>query len=125
MNRCEICGRPGDKHHIVHKGEGGMDFPLNVIYLCPRHHRGREGPHKNPEVDRAYKHRLQNALKETLSLAFYELKEARRLVGFSRSAERTLQRTLRREKEGYRSEDIIFYLMGGVLLEDESNLIDF
>lgn len=39
--RCEICGesKAVDNHHIIHKSEGGSDYGLNRVWLCPNHHR--------------------------------------------------------------------------------------
>ena len=39
---CEICGTGNvkpDNHHIIHKADGGSDYGMNRIYLCPNHHR--------------------------------------------------------------------------------------
>jgi hypothetical protein len=35
---CELCGRPGECHHIITRGSGGDDDPSNIMILCPDHH---------------------------------------------------------------------------------------
>lgn len=39
MVRCEICGMPAERHHIVSRGAGGVDDAYNVLWLCRAHHR--------------------------------------------------------------------------------------
>lgn len=124
MNRCRICGRPGDQHHIIHKDEGGLEFPLNHIYLCERHHRGPHGPHRDEKVDKLYKESLLAALKGLFPKEYYREEEIRSLAALSRSLTRTLVKTLKIYKEGYRSDDIIDFLMGGNLILDEDDFLE-
>ena len=37
MEICEVkgCNQPGQRHHIVFRSQGGLDFKLNYKYLCP------------------------------------------------------------------------------------------
>lgn len=46
MEICEVpgCGKPGQRHHIVFRSQGGLDIPVNYKYLCPEHHTGNESP---------------------------------------------------------------------------------
>ena len=37
--RCEICGLPADRHHVVSRGAGGVDEEYNILLLCRGHHR--------------------------------------------------------------------------------------
>lgn len=41
-----------EKHHIVFKSQGGLDFDLNYKYLDSNSHRGNLGPHKNKETEK-------------------------------------------------------------------------
>ena len=75
MLRCQICGKPAERHHIVYKSQGGVDFPLNFKYLCPEHHRGEYGPHKNRKLDLKYKLEMQHKLEKLLYKKFYTLDE--------------------------------------------------
>lgn len=124
MNRCKVCGNPGEKHHIIHKDEGGLEYPLNVIYLCELHHRGRNGPHRDEKVDRAYKLNLQSSLKNRLVKSYYQEDELRNLLKLSRSLTRTLARTLKIHKEGFERDEIIDFLMGGNLILDENDFLE-
>ena len=75
MSHCVVCGKPGDKHHIIHKAEGGLETPLNYLYLCPEHHRGFMGPHRNTDVDLSYKLDMQRNLEELFASKFYSAME--------------------------------------------------
>lgn len=125
LNKCVVCGKEGDTHHIIHKDEGGLEYPLNRIFLCDEHHRGLYGPHRDPSVDMNYKKDLQMTLHELFPDSFYREEEIRERAKLSNSLLRTLLKTLKRDKEGYRTVDIIDFLMGGYQMadEDEPDLI--
>lgn len=112
MLRCEICGKQADKHHIVYRCQGGVDFPLNFRYLCSEHHRGKNGPHKSRKLDLEYKLEMQKSLENLLYKDYYNLDE---LVGLLEINKGMLKRLLKEHKlykEGYRSSDIVYRLMG-------------
>lgn len=113
MSHCVVCGKPGDKHHVIHKAEGGLETPLNYIYLCPEHHRGFMGPHRNNEVDLNYKLDMQKNLEELFTSKFYSAMEIRSLSQISVSNLKKFMKTNRLHKEGYERNDILFFLMGG------------
>lgn len=112
MLKCKICGKKADIHHIVHKGKGGFEFPLNYIYLCHYHHRGPLGPHKNLITDLKYKLELQSQLYSLLPKDFYSSKELNSILGIKGNPLKRLISTLKLYKEGYSKKDIIFTLMG-------------
>lgn len=112
MIRCEVCGKPADKHHIIHKCEGGLDFPMNYKYLCFEHHHGRKGPHKDNTTDLYYKLELQDKLKNLLQDEFYTLDKLTSLLEINCRPLKKLLKDCRLYKEGYRANDIIFSLMG-------------
>jgi hypothetical protein len=118
LYRCEICGREADQHHIVHRCEGGLSFPLNIKYLCKDHHRGKKGPHKDNTVDLQYKLELQRKLKDILCKEYYFIEELTFLLEIKRRILKKLLKDFRLHKEGYRSEDIIFRLMGNRSYEE-------
>lgn len=113
MSHCVVCGKPGDTHHVIHKAEGGLETPLNYIYLCPEHHRGLMGPHRNSEVDLFYKLDMQKNLEDLFASKFYSAMEIRSLSQISNSNLKKFMKTNRLHKEGYERNDIIFFLMGG------------
>ncbi|MCM8711486.1 HNH endonuclease [Clostridium sp. SYSU_GA19001] len=112
MYKCEICGRKADIHHIVHKNEGGLDFPLNYKCLCPEHHRGKEGPHRNSKIDIEYKLELQDKLEGILSKDFYTIEELIELLSLNKTKAKKYFKELKLYKEGYRKSDVIYRLMG-------------
>jgi hypothetical protein len=112
LYKCEVCGRAADKHHIVHRSQGGIDFPLNIMFLCHEHHRGKTGPHKNRITDIQYKLELQEKLYSLLIKEYYRAEELADILSINRGMIRKLVKGLKTHKEGYRSKDIIYSLMG-------------
>jgi hypothetical protein len=112
LYKCEICGRQADIHHIVHKNEGGLDFFLNYKYLCPEHHRGKEGPHRNHKTDIEYKLEMQDKLNNILYKDFYNKEELIDILNLNKTKAKKFFKELKIYKEGYKKEDIIYRLMG-------------
>lgn len=112
-DKCAVCGKHGDKHHVIHKAEGGLDTPLNYIYLCQEHHRGPMGPHQNQKIDLYYKLEMQKRLEELFSNKYYSAMEIRQMSQISNSNLKKFMKTNRLHKEGYDRNDIIFFLLGG------------
>lgn len=112
MLRCEICGRQADKHHIVYRSQGGVDFPLNFRYLCSEHHRGKCGPHKNRRLDLEYKLQMQKSLEDLLYKEYYNIEELVPLLEINKGMLKRLLKNYKLYKEGYKKSDIIYRLMG-------------
>ena len=112
MLKCEICGEPADKHHIVYKSQGGIEFPLNFRYLCSVHHRGPSGPHKNRKLDLEYKLDMQKKLENVLIKEYYIIEELVPLLNINKGMIKRLFKDCKENDEGYRKGDIIFRLMG-------------
>ncbi|KZL92089.1 HNH endonuclease [Clostridium magnum] len=112
MLRCEICGKQADKHHIVYRCQGGVDFPLNFRYLCSEHHRGKNGPHKSRKLDLEYKLEMQKSLENLLYKDYYNLDELVGLLEINKGMLKRLLKEYKLYKEGYRSSDIVYRLMG-------------
>ena len=112
MYKCEICGREADIHHIVHKNEGGLEFPLNYKYLCSEHHRGKFGPHKNNKIDIEYKLELQDRLENILHKDFYTMEELIEILNLNKTKAKKFFKELKLHKEGYSKADIVYKLMG-------------
>lgn len=110
--KCEVCGKQADKHHIVYRSQGGIDFPLNFKYLCQEHHRGKEGPHKNRKLDLQYKLDMQNSLQTLLYKDFYILDELVSLLQINKGMLKRIFKEYKLYKEGYRKLDIVYRLMG-------------
>jgi hypothetical protein len=112
LYKCEICSREADIHHIVHKNQGGLDFPLNYKCLCPEHHRGKYGPHRDSKVDLEYKLDLQYRLERLLEKNFYTVEELIELLSLNKTKAKKFFKELKLYKEGYKKDDIIYRLMG-------------
>jgi biotin operon repressor len=112
LYKCEVCGRAADKHHIVHRSQGGIDFSLNIKHLCDEHHRGKTGPHKNRTTDLQYKLELQYNLRSLLTKEYYRMEELADTLRINSRMIRKLVKGLKTHKEGYRSKDVIYRLMG-------------
>lgn len=119
MHLCEICKKEADVHHIVHRHEGGLDIEINYMYLCEKHHRGKNGPHKNIEVDIKYKIKLQNKLYKLFYKKYYNSKEISSILHISTNMLKRITKNMKLYKEGYDKEDIILFLMGGKLYSKE------
>lgn len=119
MLRCEICGKQADKHHIVYRSQGGVDFPINFRYLCSEHHRGKNGPHKNRRLDLEYKLEMQKNLEELLYKEYYTIEELSFLLEINKGMLKKLLKDYKLYKEGYKRADIIYRLMGKKLYTEE------
>ena len=38
LNLCAVCKKKGERHHIKHRGSGGVDDDWNILSLCRLHH---------------------------------------------------------------------------------------
>ena len=112
MLQCEVCGKPADKHHIVYKSQGGIEFPLNFRYLCALHHRGNMGPHKNRRLDLEYKLNMQRSLEDILIEEIYHIEELVPLLNINKGMIKRLFKEYKQDDKGFRKADIIFRLMG-------------
>lgn len=117
---CEICNQKADIHHIVHRSEGGFDIKINYKYLCPKHHRGKYGPHKSLTVDIQYKIELQNKLYALLPKKYYTAKEIGRILEIPSNTLKRITKNIKLYKEGYKKDDIIFTLMGNTFYNEET-----
>ena len=119
MLECEVCGRTADKHHIVYRCQGGVDFPLNFKYLCSEHHRGKMGPHKSRRVDLECKIEMQYKLNNILNKDYYNIDDLVVLLEISKGVLKRLLKDCRLYKEGYKKSDIIYRLMGNKIYTED------
>lgn len=118
MRPCEVCGAPGERHHIVFRSHGGLNIDVNYAYLCTWHHtQGPDAPHRNHWRDLLLKLRMQRDLENMLWAETYRVEEIAEIIGIDR---RSLEKKMRRvpnEQGNYKREDIIKFLMGGKLYD--------
>lgn len=124
MYICEVCGKQADKHHIVHRHEGGLDIPLNIKYLCNEHHRGKLSPHKNSMIDNMYKLEMQERLESLLVKDYYTTCEASQLLDIKERVLKRILKGFKLYKEGYRNCDITYCLMGNKCYTEDI-LVDY
>lgn len=101
-----------EKHHIVFKRQGGLDFELNYKRLTPEMHRGDLGPHKNRKVDLLYKRELELNLRTILTDTHYFEGELIQILGLDKKQAHKAFRHIRFTNKGMKREDVIFRLMG-------------
>lgn len=101
-----------EKHHIVFKSQGGLDFELNYKRLSPEDHRGTYGPHLNRKVDLAYKIEMESKLRRLLKDNFYTIEELIETLGLKKKQAYKAFRKVNQHPEGMKREDVIYRLMG-------------
>lgn len=119
MEPCEICGRPGQRHHIVFRSQGGMNIRVNFAYLCAEHH--TDGPaavHNCRELDLRLKVRLQRELEAMFREEYYCIGEIAAAVGYDRRRLAKRMSKVRTRAGRIRREDIVRFFMGGRLYDE-------
>lgn len=101
------------KHHIVFKSQGGLDFELNFAYLTVEEHIGSRGVHNNIEYDLLLKRDLEAKLFQIFTKDTYTLDEIIGLLKLKRKQAEKAFKRVAYTGAGYKSEDIIKRLMGG------------
>lgn len=101
-----------EKHHIVYRKQGGLDYELNYKYLTSEDHRGDNGPHRCRATDMKYKRELQEALEGLLTKDYYNIAELVNLLGLKQvQANKAFKKLMK--VNGICKEDVIKRLMGG------------
>jgi hypothetical protein len=114
---CHGCHRYGftEIHHIVERSHAPYmrNVKLNFINLCPTCHRtGKYAVHKDRKVDLKYKQELQLKLQQLFNKDYYKVHQIKDMLGISKREAESLCRHLKIYKEGYKSKDLIFHMMG-------------
>lgn len=115
MKPCEYpgCNKPGQKHHIVFKSQGGMDIKINYKYLCIEHHSsGKAAVHNNHEFDLELKRNMQETLYKMLTKDKYTIDEIAEIISCSRNNLEKKLKTVKSIEGYYKKEDIIRKIMG-------------
>lgn len=102
-----------ERHHIIFRSQGGLDFPLNYVYLTPEEHKGNEGPHQNRQRDLQLKREMQSSLQRELTKAHYSIKELIEILHLKPGQAKKICRKFTYHPEGYSRDEIIRRLMGG------------
>lgn len=101
-----------ERHHIIYKSQGGLDFELNYKRLTSEQHRGNKGPHRNRKTDLRFKRELQKKLENILTDEFYTAEELIEILGLKERQAYKAFRKVTQHRKGMKREDVIFRLMG-------------
>ena len=107
-----------EKHHIIFKSQGGLDFPLNYKYLSSEDHRGSLGPHLCKTTDDKYKLELEYNLKAILTREHYQIDELIQMLDLDTKQAYKAFKNLRQYEGGKSTEDIIRRLLGNWVLKE-------
>jgi hypothetical protein len=106
MKACKVCGtNKGECHHIVFRSQASymVNVPINQIYLCPKHHRGDNGPHLDRKVDLKYKMELQKTLFQLFPRKYYSFEEIKDILQISNTEAYKIVRKMYKYPEGFRA----------------------
>ncbi|MBR3771016.1 MAG: HNH endonuclease [Clostridium sp.] len=101
------------KHHIIFRSQGGLDFDLNYAYLTVEQHTGGKGVHNCREYDLKLKKELQDKLFQIFSSETYTLDQIIDLLKLKRNQAEKAFKRVAYTGAGYASNDIVKRLMGG------------
>lgn len=102
-----------ERHHLVFRSQGGLDFPLNYRYLTASAHRGNLGPHMDRSIDLKYKKELELNLRKILGEKRYNKDELVQLLGLDKKQAEKAFKKVYDNGSGMDKELIIKRLMGG------------
>lgn len=115
---CFVCGNFNtEKHHIIKRSQSQalIKCELNLVELCPAHHRGHNGVHGRN--GRALDIMLREYLYKKLDLIFINEyiteEEIRDKLNITESSVKRLVKILTRHKNGYLKEDLLRSCFGG------------
>ena len=118
---CFVCGGFNtEKHHIIKRSQNAnlIKCELNLVELCPAHHRGHDGVHgKNGrKLDLKLRKHFQRKLEKAFEGEYITSSEIKEVLGITTVCVDRLVKTLPLLEDGYRREDIIMACMGGKLV---------
>lgn len=116
-NSCYICGNGNvELHHIIKRSQCTYmkDAEINLISLCPFHHRGDEGVHGKDghKLDLQLKEELQLQLLLLFNNEFYTQEEIQELLKINKNSTRKLVKTLTLHDNKYKSYDVVKRCLG-------------
>lgn len=118
---CYICCNPNiEVHHIIFRSHAPYmkDAEINLIGLCPLHHRGKEGVHFNKKLDLRLKQEMQLQLMLLFNKEFYTEEEIREMLGINKKQVARLVKTIVRQNSGYLNTLIVKRCLGDRFYEE-------
>lgn len=119
---CFICASSNTElHHIVKRSQSKslINCKLNLVELCPAHHRGERGVHGKygHELDLRLKRKFQNKLNELFYEDYITSTQIFERLGIDINSVNRLTKSLKLYEQGYLKEDVIRACLGGRLYE--------
>ena len=105
-----------ERHHIVFKSQGGLDFDINFVYLEAERHRGNLGPHLCEKTDTILKKQMEINLREILTKRYYYIEELIEVLGLNSEQANKAFKKVKYDGNGIAREDVLRRLMGGKLV---------
>jgi hypothetical protein len=108
------CKSKAGKHHIIFKGNKSIIvyLPINEVDLCKQCH---IKIHSDKDMDYKYKAILQARLQKLLPCEYYCLNSVKSILKLNNLQTKVFSKNVHPYKNGYKSCEIIKYLMGGKL----------
>lgn len=115
---CFVCGDMNtEKHHIIKRSQSKalIKCELNLVELCPAHHRGHNGIHgKNGHaLDIKLKKRFEKELRSLFYEDFVNEDEIKEKLGITEVNVDRILKNVKLESEGYNKEEVIRSCLGG------------
>ena len=115
---CFVCGNMNtEKHHIIKRSQNKnlIKCELNLVELCPAHHRGHNGVHgKNGRaLDLKLRQHFYNKLNRLFNKEYLTKTEIKTVLDITEPCTERLLKTLKEYEEGYLKEDVIRNCFGG------------
>lgn len=118
---CFVCGATNtEKHHIIKRSQSKalIKCELNLVELCPEHHRGHNGVHgKNGHaLDIKLRKMLQRKLDRAFDKDLLTSKDIKEVLGITEVCVERITKTLQAKDNRYNKEDIIRNCCGGRII---------
>lgn len=115
---CFVCGDYNtEKHHIIKRSQckALIKCDLNLVELCPAHHRGHNGVHgKNGHaLDIKLKKKFEKKLRKLFTTEIITVEEIKEKLGITEVCANRLIKNVQIYKEGYNTEEVIKNCLGG------------
>lgn len=115
---CFVCGDMNtEKHHIIKRSQSKalIKCELNLVELCPAHHRGHNGVHgKNGHsLDIKLKKKFERKLRSLFTTEIITEEEIKDKLGITEVCVNRIIKNVQLNREGYNTEEVIKSCMGG------------
>lgn len=115
---CFVCGATNtEKHHIIKRSQSKalIKCELNLVELCPAHHRGHNGVHgrNGHALDMKLRKHFQRKLNRAFKNEYLTSREIKEILGITEVCVDRITKTIPLLENGYLKEDVIRACCGG------------